>query len=262
MVQIQAIAAIAVGNACFLHSTVFPLLEEGSLAMAHMDPSDIIATPFPLYQLCKFVALSLVWNLFVAFMCRAMLKDEIQTDTDYGNQSGSFHIILMIGWMIGLSTISIHLIFILCGIHPTIFPLLTLVSAFYLAFNMLIPILLFMPRNCVSRQEYEYYFIEEVVFELKEVSNYIFGPPLTKEQTKKQQRQQQNQNRIQYIHQYTALGTIIGMAACAILRIFDHGMQIQRYPFPIIVGATWGSCGGILMGAFLQALGEVIESYN
>lgn len=257
MVKIQAIAATAVGNACFLHFTVFPLLEENALAMAHMDPSEIIGTPFPLYQLCKFVTLSLVWNLLAALICRLWMNDGIKTDTDYGNKSGRFHILLMISWMIGIVTIAIHFLFILCGIHPTLFPLHTLVSACYLSFNMLIPVVLFMPGNCKTQQQcnpHEASFMKD----LKEVSNYLFGPPLAKEQAKKQhmhqQKQQQNQNRIQHIHQYTALGTIIGTVACAIFRILDHGMQIQRYPLPIIIGATWGSCVGLVVGEFVQAL--------
>jgi len=256
-VQAQSIAAIvaahAMGNALLLHSTLFPLLEANSLAMGHMDPSDIIGHPFPLHQLCKFVAFSLVWNLLVALACRMILITKSQTQND-GHQSGVVHVILMI-W---LYTVLIHLIIILCGIHPTIFPVHTLVSALYLAFNMLLPVLIFMPVNLTQPQYSHHHdsIVKEVPYKVKAVSNYLFGPPLTKEQPKKQHihEQQKNQNRIQHIHQYAALGTAIGMGACAILRILDHGMQIQRYPIPIIVGATWGRCGGVLLGAMIVVI--------
>jgi hypothetical protein len=49
---------------------------------------------------------------------------------------------------------------------------------------------------------------------------------------------------------------IIGMVVIAILRVLDHGMQIQRYPIPIIVGATWGSCGGVAVAFILTLLGH------
>jgi len=249
MVQLQAIAATAVGNACFLHSTVFPLMAENALAMSHLDPSEIIATPFPLYQLCRFVALSLVWNIIAALICKLYMNGDIRTDTDFGNKSGPFHVILMVGWTIGIMTIIFHLLAILLGVHPMILPLHTLVAACHLSFNMLFPVIFFMPGNYKPNQKSKGY--ESSPFkDLIEVMHYLFGPPVTKEQAKKQQ----NQSRIQYIHQYTAFGTIVGMLTCAIFRIFDHGMQIQRYPLPIIMGATGGSCAGLVMGEFTSTI--------
>mmetsp|Transcript_17190 Transcript_17190/g.32248 ORF Transcript_17190/g.32248 Transcript_17190/m.32248 type:complete len:265 (-) Transcript_17190:20-814(-) len=260
MVQAQSIAVIAVahamGNALLLRSTLFPLLEEDSLAMAHLDPSIIIETPFPLEQLCTFVALSLVWNLLIAIACKMIITPKkLQTQTD-GHQSGKVHVILMIG----ISTILIHFVIILCGIHPTMSPFHTIVSAFYLAFNMLLPVLLFVPMNFTSQHQYTHHhdsFMGEVLFKFKGICSYIFGPTLTMEQPTKGhivQTQRKDQHKIQYVQQYSVLGTISGMGACSILRILDHGMQIQRYPIPIIVGATLGSCGGVLIGAAITTV--------
>lgn len=209
-----------------------------------MDPSDIISTPFPLLILCKFIAFSLVWNLIVAFVCRITME-KAQSHGD-GHQSG----VLRVSLMVGLSTIVIHFIIFLCGVHPTMFPLHTLVSAFFLSFNMLLPVtILFPPVNYTTSQQEPT--VNGVIFHLREVSNYLFGPTLSNEQTKKQQKhkQQRDQQRIiQHIHQFSALGTVIGLIACSILRVLDHGMQVQRYPVPIVAGATWGSCGGVLIG--------------
>ena len=217
---------------------------------SHMDPSDIISTDFPLHQLCTFVAYSLVWTLLVAFMCR---KLQYQTPGSY--KSGFINVILVIG----ISTIIIHCTFILCGIHPTMFPFHTLVSAYYVAVNMLLPVLIFMPQSSTSQHQYIQHdgsVMMEVIFKMKEVSSYIFGPSLVIEQSKKEhtddhKQKQQDLQRIQCIHQYATLGTLIGMAICAILRILDHGMQIQRYPIPIILGSTWGSYAGVFIGSLL-----------
>ena len=226
-----------------------------------MDPSDIISTPFPLHQLCKFVALS-IGNVFVSLIiCKMMLirenddnRNHSSTKQSTGKKLGILHIILVVG----LSTIIIHVFFIICGIHPTKLPLHTLVSAFYVAFNMLFPILVIAPQNQYSNNNVS--LINQVIFTLKDVSIYIYGPSsLINEQTNKKkdtEQQKHQQHRIQQIHQFTTLGSLLGMVVCTILRILDHGMQIQRYPIPIIVGATYGSCGGVFIVALIQTMSE------
>ena len=223
---------------------------------AHIDPSIIIDTPIPFKDLCSFVAQSLACNVMFALVVHKIMTSETTRGTDGHGQSVG---ILNATAMIGISTIMTHLIYILCGIHPTMLPLHTLASAFYLTLNMFIPVLLFMPTNYIPNQQYlhdnnESYF-GIVISNLKRVSSYILGPMAPKvEQSKKQQTdyvQQKDQHRIQCIHQYTALGTLVGMAACAILRVLDHGIQIQRWPMPIIIGAVFGRCGGVCIGALM-----------
>ena len=97
----------------------------------------------------------------------------------------------------------------------------------------------------------------------KAMGVYLFGPISNsssdgKKQSihSKQQQQQQHPHSTdrqlvqRRIHQLSTLGTIIGMCICAIFRVLDHGMQIQRYPMPIIVGATVGRVGGVFVGSF------------
>mmetsp|Transcript_11509 Transcript_11509/g.19969 ORF Transcript_11509/g.19969 Transcript_11509/m.19969 type:complete len:254 (-) Transcript_11509:319-1080(-) len=240
------LATHAAGNAFLLHYNLFPVLEGDSFAMAHMDPSDIIATSFPTDQLCKFTALSLLWNLLVTMASRTLANNKFQPQAG-GLQYRMMHVTLMIG----LSTILIHLIIIICGIHPTMCPLHTLASALYLAFNMILPVLLFMPINFANQKQYHNSIVAEILSKIKKVNTYLFGPTLSMEQstTRRIHGEQLNtQNRIHCIQQYAVIGTTIGMVACSIFRILDHGMQIQRYPIPIIMGATWGRCGGVLIG--------------
>lgn len=221
---------------------------------AHLDPSIIIDTPYPLKQLCRFVALSLSWNLFLALACRMQLSSHrLQKDAE-GSQLGTFHVALIIA----LSTIVIHCIYILCGVHPTMCPVHTLISAFYLAFNTLLPVLLFTPASYTPQQQYPCSsFMEELALNMKNVSNYLFGPVSLTEPQKKQpihNQLQKDKCSIQCMHQYALLGTASGMVACAILRILDHGMQTQRYPMPILIGATFGRFAGTLMGALISVI--------
>ena len=218
-----------------------------------MDPSDIINTLFPLHELYKFVSVSLLWNLLLALICRVVLeknKQTQQTTATEGGISKGLQIILLIG----ISTIIIHFTSILCGIHPMMLPLHTLISALYVGMNTMLPVLVIYSENN-NIQYVDGSIARKVLYRLKEVMIYLFGPTLIIDETKKENtthnKQHQNAQRIQYIHQYTTLGTLIGMSACTILRILDHGMQIQRYPLPIIVGATYGSCGGVLIGGLL-----------
>ena len=215
-----------------------------------MDPSDIINTPFPLHEIYKLVSVSLVWNLLLALIYRVVLRKNKQTQQTTATEGGiskGLQIILLIG----ISTIVIYFTFILCGIHPMMLPLHTLISAFYVAMNTMFPVLVIYSENN-NIQYVDASIARKIVYRLKEVMIYLFGPTLIIDETKKENithnKQHQNAQRIQYIHQYTTLGTLIGMSACAILRILDHGMQIQRYPLPIIIGATYGSCGGVLIG--------------
>lgn len=257
MVQTRAISAIlaafAMGNVYILYAMVFPLLEKDSLIMSHMDPSDIIGTPFPLNLLCKFVAISLGWNLVFNFMMKQLKLLKPRNDM---YESWAVHVALM---MVP-ATVIVYFIFILCGLHPTMLPIHTLVAAFYVALNELIPIILFIPINFTSQQKIHHQgsAAKYVTFKLKEVSKYLFGPkmearkqPNNTPTTTYQQRYHREMNKIQQIHQCSASGTLVGMGACAILRILDHGMQIQRYPMPIIVGATFGRCGGVLIGTII-----------
>lgn len=189
-----------------------------------MDPSIIIGTPLPLENLFSFVALSLVWSFVIACIEKAMMTRDSQYD-----HNGIFHAAMIVV----VHTIIIHFIFILCGIHPKIFPLHTLLSAFYVSFNTPQSIHQFVAANLTSQNQ----------------------PLVPNEPAKQQHYVQRNSTRLQLHYQLTTLGMIIGMVVIAILRVLDHGMQIQRYPIPIIVGATWGSCGGVAVAAILAFLG-------
>lgn len=258
------LALHSVGNAIILHNTVFPLLENDSLLMvcrsldccartdysskihrltsfvlphrptpkAHTDPSIIIGTPFPLEKMFLFIIISLMWRFGLTFVEKFVMKIESQSTRN--DEHRSYHPVMVIA----IHTIVIHLIFILCGVHPALLPLHTLLSAFYVSFITPQSIHQFVTANYWSSQQQQ-----------QQQHHFAIEQSKTLPQVKS--------NRLQICNQFTTLGTIIGMIACSILRILDHGIQIQRYPIPIIVGATWGSCGGAVLAMMLSLLGYV-----
>jgi hypothetical protein len=226
-----------------------PLMCELNRSQAHMEPSIVIATPYSLRQVSIFVVLSMAWNVLVTL---TLIIIELESRPVNCNLRGGG---LQSMFIVVLYAIIIHLVFVLCGVHPAVFPLHTALASLYVALNMLQPVLLFMP----DQQRHVYRdgsFVRVTILKLREVNNYIFGPPIYQPQKEHTINQQCNLNRTQCIHQYSAYGTIIGIVTFAILRVLDHGIQIQRYPCPIIIGATYGSYLGVALGAMSTALGS------
>ena len=210
------------------HLTSISLASLGQFK-AHTDPSIIIGTPFPLEKLFSFVAISLIWSSMISIVNKTVLRGESQTTTrnDVCHDGALYHPAMLIA----AHTIIIHIAFIICGVHPTRLPMHTLLSAFYVSFNTPQSVHQFVAAHNWSSKQKQ--------FPIEHVT------PIPKYDT----------TRLQNHHKLTMFGTIAGMVACAILRVLDHGMQIQRYPIPIIVGATWGSCGGIAVAVVFTILG-------
>mmetsp|Transcript_22655 Transcript_22655/g.45569 ORF Transcript_22655/g.45569 Transcript_22655/m.45569 type:complete len:241 (-) Transcript_22655:57-779(-) len=218
----------AVGNAILLYHSFSPLLEHDAIDMTHLDPSVIIDTAIPLKNLGHFVALSCILSIAIIWGCqRATLKLSLVNN--------------MI--LTGIATVFAQCSFILCGINPMKLPIHTFISALYVTTITVLPITLSAPSGEViassqhgkSRLNYD------------AVVAYLFGPISNNSNPSTKNKQQLYQRKVQRMHQYSTLGTLIGMCACAIFRVLDHGMQIQRYPMPIIIGATVGRVGGVLM---------------
>lgn len=43
-------------------------------------------------------------------------------------------------------------------------------------------------------------------------------------------------------------GTFVGLVPCMILRLLDHGDQVQRWPFPVLLGSSIGYFVGSMVG--------------
>eukprot|EP01082_Thalassiosira_pseudonana_P014697 g13309.t1 g13309 contig8:376262-377078(-) len=228
----------AVGNVVLMYSLIFTILEYDSVTMAHLDPSETISTPFPFQQLSRFIASSLGWNLIVGMVGWFLSKHQkIQSKPD----SSALDIVLMIG----MATIIIHGSFILCGIHPKYEPLHTLVASLYVASNTMLPPIFLVNSEMYDNTQQHTCGFKRAILKLRGTVCYLVGPT---------QHTQQQTIRMQRLHHYATFGTVLGMALCSILRVLDHGMQIQRYPVPIIIGATWGRLGGLFVGEINRLL--------
>jgi hypothetical protein len=232
------------------------------IKQTHMEPSDIIKTAFPLISVCYFVSLSFILPILIAWTCRQsiMTGDEIHVQCQK-------HLSLLNNLsLIFLTAIFLHFSFILCGIHPTQLPMHTFISAIYVATTMLLPITLPTPARDVeiiiaASLQHDNYRIKCALVQLKEVTAYLFGPTASlsnevftqQKQLHHYQQQLYKRHKVMRMHQCSTLGTLIGMCACTIFRVLDHGMQIQRYPMPIIIGATLGRVFGVSLAIMLNA---------
>ena len=217
----------------------------------------IVGTPLPLRELCTFVAACLVWSMLVGLVCKTILIVESKPDP---HRSGAVQIPLITLACTGI----IHFVFILCGIHPAMLPVHTLVAAFFVAFNILLPVVLFAPLDSISERGHRYNntMLGEILSKVKAVGIYLFGTAQITNNASKDHATycpDGNEQSTREFVQWTSLGTVIGIAACSILRVLDHGMQIQRYPMPIIVGFVAGNCGGVFVAIGIAGVGQMVS---
>ena len=179
----------------------------------HLDPSIIIQTPIPNETLIQLITYSMTWN-FLFFVVR---------------RSKPCQHTLPIS-IVGGSVLA-YALFIMCGFHPTFFPTQTILASLHIAMNSICLISL---DNPIQGNESSNLSINK---QHNNTWSYLFGPA---------------QNDVQILHQSTFYGSFIGMGVSSILRILDHGMQIQRHPVPILLGFAWGRFAGSLIGVLRE----------
>jgi len=217
-------------NCCLVSIIINKELFEDSIIMEHLDPSIIIEKEFPLKTLCIFVGASLLWNSVLFIVVNDALRKQQQSRS--AETAG----------VCSISTIAVYSTLILCGVDPRICPRHTLLTAFYLSFNTAMPAVFFrQARKQTLQQRGNKILVQDlVIMKPKEMALYILGPV---EKTK-----DQNIRTLQSIHQFATLFSFIGVVCCSILRVLDHGMQVQRFPLPLIYGFTYGRCIGNVFG--------------
>lgn len=222
----------AVGKVILLHTVLFPTLASDSTLMAHVDPSIIISTPFPLERLSLFVGLSLVLRLMMV----------TTTNTTTPKIAAAAACVVVVIWY----TIIFYVILILCGISPTIATTChTLLAACHVVVDITAE-LLKQPWKIVSPTKIS--FLDMV----KQINAHLlgsfmgvvnFGEGSTTNNSR-------NNNVHQYYY-YSMYGSIIGVIVSSILRILDTGLQIQRHPIPIILGYTYGSISALFVSILI-----------
>eukprot|EP00804_Cyclotella_cryptica_P024882 CCRYP_011793-RA/>CCRYP_011793-RA protein AED:0.04 eAED:0.04 QI:67/1/1/1/1/1/2/919/267 len=243
------LAIHSIGNVLLMLHVIFPLLRKDALTMSHIDPSIIIDTAIPVPNLVILVTCCLGWNAILAIL-NHVLRNESSTDS----AKSSLKFILNTLQLIGTSTILFHMLLILLGLHPTYLPKQTVLASFYVALNSIFPTVILLGEDigesrCLMKQNQKEVAMKEGITRIAPVWIYLTGPWVNENQQRRKGESQQYRNlRIQQLHQCATFGASVGMIITAILRILDHGLQIQRHPMPILLGFTWGRCGGVLIG--------------
>lgn len=151
-----------------------------------MDPSEIIAVPFPVEDLQRHVCMTMV--VMAAPFYHMDLPREILHRS--------------------LATAIMYAVLILCGVHPLHNVQETLWAALYLT-TILWPVLLRKQKETFSNRFYSL-----VNGSDNAVASFRFH------------------------------GTLGGIMVCSILAILDWGLQIQRWPLPLVIGGTYGCLAG------------------
>ena len=250
-----------------------------------MDPSIIIETEIPLKQITYYVGLSCLLSIILLWGCQWAISIRTRNERQEQSSHNYYHLSSLMDniRLIASAAIFLHCSFLLCGINYRLLPMHTFLSSLYVAMNAILPIITLSVPSSVSagvidasslQQQQQQHGDQQQSRRVnyKAMGVYLFGPISNSSDRKqqsihsKQQQQQQHgidQHVIQRrIHQLSTLGTFIGMCICAIFRVLDHGMQIQRYPMPIIVGATVGRVGGVFVGSFLLVMMTLPSSYR
>ena len=146
--------------------------------------------------------------------------------------------IASIATVIPSGSLFVYVIFIICGIHPSYYPKQTMLASLYVAMNIIFATPMLEETNQTSPVK-ENHNNSALITKHMKVWYYLLGPSMNTQQN---------------LHQASFYGSLIGMIATSILRILDHGMQIQRHPVPILIGFSWGNVVGLIFGIIWKLL--------
>jgi hypothetical protein len=193
------------------------------LTQYHLDPSIIIQTPIPIEVILKLIAYSLVWDVILLLLANILFMPQSKS---FPHSPSPLSIVT--------GSIFIYLVFIISGFHPSYFPKQTLLSSIYVAVHTICtPIVSDTTEDPIKENQGEIHATTKMI----QVWSHLFGP---------------SQSKLQSLHQATFYGSLVGMGLMALLRILDHGMQIQRHPVPILLGCAWGRVVGLIIGVLSE----------
>jgi hypothetical protein len=193
------------------------------LTQYHLDPSIIIQTPIPIEVILKLIAYSLVWDVILLLLANILFMPQSKS---FPHSPSPLSIVT--------GSIFIYLVFIISGFHPSYFPKQTLLSSIYVAVHTICtPIVSDTTEDPIKENQGEIHATTKMI----QVWSHLFGP---------------SQSKLQSLHRATFYGSLVGMGLMALLRILDHGMQIQRHPVPILLGCAWGRVVGLIIGVLSE----------
>ena len=184
----------------WMHFVLLGRLKEMAAIMAHLDPTEIIATPFPFEQLLWFVGIvaTIQWFLLLAFQ--------------WSHAQGFF---LYLKHSVQ-GTFLFYFVFVLCGADPWRHILQTMATAWYVTHL----VVLIKPWSPPDKPQTNFQHV------LKHLLHW------------------DNTN----LASFQIYGTLLVAIPFQVLHVLDWGIQIQRWPLPVIIGTTYGWIVGSALG--------------
>jgi hypothetical protein len=172
-------------------------------SQAHLDPTEIIAVPIPLFRLENFVGFAalVLFIVSVPWWELVVLVNTLKT--------------------LGITTFAILGMAILCGAHPLHNLLYTVLASFYVASLVSLNPPVFNDATRTTNNT-------QLLLFTRRIDALTRGDDV-----------------IQSFRLYTTLLTMIPFQ---ILNILDSGLQVQRWPLPMLLGSTVGWILGSVLG--------------
>ena len=218
---------------------------------AHLDPTVIIAEPIPIDSLTTFTC-----NVMITFIVVCCVGSTLVGATKAQQHAGdreSLHALLqrslwnllqsLIVSTIGIGVLGliVFLAAILCGASPWIDKRHTILASGYVASLAFGPSLIFDAKQYLEGST-----------PTNQIKRLLRGPQSsTTVESSASGSVAFNKNRqslCERIDSCAMYGTFVGLIPISILRILDHGDQAQRWPFPMLLGATIGYFAGSIVG--------------
>ena len=232
---------------CFPYYASSPLLAPllptaAYMKQAHLDPTVIIAEPIPIDIVTSFTYNSVITLIIVCCVGSTLVGMTAAAGHRKSMSSLLWNLLqsLFVS-MLGIIFLGavVFLAAILCGASPWVDAMHTVFASGFVAALAFGPSLVFDAKQ---------YFGSSPSHQIKRLFG---GPQKNAEVTSSGSvivSAHHHQSPSERIDCCTMYGTFVGLIPVSILRILDHGDQAQRWPFPILLGATIGYCAGSIVG--------------
>ena len=238
------IRCVSCGGSCFLnmpaHHRLPPPLHTQN--QAHLDPTVIIAEPIPIDIVTSFTSNSVI-TIIIGCCVGSTLVGMTAAAGHRKSMSSLLWNLLRSLIVSTLGTIFlgavVFLAAILCGASPWVDTMHTVLASGFVAALAFGPSLVFDAKQ---------YFGSSPIHQIKRLFG---GPQQNAEVTSSGSgivSANHHQSLSERIDCCTMYGTFVGLIPVSILSILDHGDQAQRWPFPMLMGATIGYCAGSIVG--------------
>lgn len=244
--KLVATAVICVEVFITIQRVLFRRLEQDAVKHAHLDPTEIIATPFELRLLTHFATTVFAWTS-VTMLLGAVIDSSGARKTKDVSVAALIKSFFVGSIGILAASIPVFLLCVLSGASPfENFPH-TVLSAIYMSLFAFGPSF-FRPGFFES----PYGLIRLLV------GGSSPSPPIQDVVPDQAAPKPHGTllSTLEIIDRWAMFGVFAGNIPSSILRVLDHGTQIQRWPVPIILGSSIGYGVGAFVGMSICLIGR------